>query len=241
MKVLKVKDYNEMSEKACSLLVNKIHHNPNLVLGLATGSTPEGLYKKLIERFNSTRVSFNGITTFNLDEYIGLSRDNPNSYHFYMKKHLFQYIDMDMNKVHVPNGVTKDPENECVQYEKRIQESGKIDVQILGLGTNGHIGFNEPGTAFTSRTHIVNLAKSTRQANARFFNSIAEVPTKAITIGIETIMESREIIILVSGERKADAVSRLINGGIDEAFPASILQKHNHVTIVADEAAYSKG
>ncbi|WP_404454330.1 glucosamine-6-phosphate deaminase [Virgibacillus necropolis] len=240
MNVLKVKNYDEMSEKACSILLDKINSVPHPVLGLATGSTPEGLYKKLIEEYRSGEVSFKDTTTFNLDEYIGLSMDHPNSYHHYMKDHLFQHIDIDMEKAHVPNGDVTDVQSECKDYEKIIHENGNIDIQILGIGTNGHIGFNEPGTPFTSRTHIVNLAESTRQANARFFGSIEDVPTRAITMGIETIRESKEIIVLVSGEKKAEALSRFINGDVSESFPASILQKHNNVTIVADEAALSK-
>lgn len=240
MNVIKVRNYDEMSGKACSLLLDKINSVQHPVLGLATGSTPEGLYKKLIEKHERAEVSFNDTTTFNLDEYIGLSKDHPNSYHFYMKDHLFQHIDIDMKKVNVPNGEVADIQKECNDYEKLIRDNGNIDVQILGLGTNGHIGFNEPGTPFSSRTHIVNLAESTRQANARFFSSIHDVPTKAVTMGVETIMESKEIIVLVSGESKAEALSRFISGDVSEDFPASILQRHRHVTIIADEAALSK-
>ncbi|ASN04715.1 glucosamine-6-phosphate deaminase [Virgibacillus necropolis] len=240
MKVLKVKNYDEMSEQACSILVDKINNMKHPVLGLATGSTPEGLYKKLIEQYNHGHVSFKDTTTFNLDEYIGLSKNHPNSYHYYMKNHLFQHIDINMDQVHVPKGDVIDIQNECVEYEKAILDHDKIDVQILGLGTNGHIGFNEPGTSFTSRTHMVDLAESTRQANARFFESLNDVPTKAITMGIEAIMESKEIIVLVSGDRKADALARFMNGDISEDFPASILQNHKQVTIIADEAALSK-
>ncbi|WP_430790941.1 glucosamine-6-phosphate deaminase [Virgibacillus flavescens] len=237
MKIVQVKDYNEMSEAACSLIIREIHNDPELVLGLATGSTPEGLYKKLIEKYNQEAVSFKAITSFNLDEYIGLSKDNRNSYHFYMENYLFQHIDINMQNVYVPTANSPDAEKECSAYEKLIRDNGKIDLQILGLGTNGHIGFNEPGTKFSSRTHIVNLAESTRKANARFFETIENVPTSAITMGIKTIMESREIIILVSGERKAKALARFINGEISEHFPASILKKHDNVTVIADEAA----
>lgn len=240
MNVLKVRNYDEMSEMACSILMEKINSVSRPVLGLATGSTPEGLYKKLIEKYRSGEVSFKDTTTFNLDEYSGLSKDNPNSYHFYMKDHLFEHIDIDMEKTYVPNGDVADVQKECKDYERKIYENGNIDIQILGLGANGHIGFNEPGTPFASRTHSVNLAESTRQANARFFESIDDVPTSAITMGIETIRQSKEIIVLVSGEGKAEAVSRFINGDVSENFPASILQKHKHVTIIADEAALSK-
>lgn len=239
MNVLRVKNYDEMSETACSILVDKIGNLAQPVIGLATGSTPEGLYKRLIERYNREDVSFNQTTSFNLDEYIGLSKIHPNSYHYYMKEHLFQHIDIDMEHVFVPNGEAKNLEKACSNYDELIHSKKNIDIQILGLGINGHIGFNEPGTSFTSRTHAVDLAESTRQANARFFPSIDDVPTKAITMGIETIMESKEIIVLVSGESKAEAVERLVNGEVSEDFPASILQKHRNVTIVADEAALS--
>lgn len=240
MNILKVKNYDEMSEQACSILVDQIKNVAQSVIGLATGSTPEGLYQKLIEKYNHENVSFKQTTTFNLDEYIGLAKTNPNSYHYYMKDHLFRHIDMDMESVFVPNGEADDLEKACRNYDELIHSKGNVDLQILGLGLNGHIGFNEPETSFTSGTHVVNLAESTRQANARFFPSLEDVPTKAITMGIETIMESKKIIVLVSGEKKAGALARFVNGEINESFPASILQVHNNVTIVADKAALSK-
>lgn len=240
MNVLQVRDYNEMSEKACSILVEKVNALAHPVIGLATGSTPEGLYKNLIDEYHRGTVSFKQTTSFNLDEYIGLPKTDPNSYHYYMKDHLFGHIDIDMEHVFVPDGEAADLEKACQNYEALIHGKKNIDVQILGLGLNGHIGFNEPRTSFTSRTHIVNLAESTRQANARFFSSIDDVPEQAITMGIETIMESKQVIVLVSGEAKAEAVGRLINGEINEDFPASILQKHKNVTIIADEAALSR-
>lgn len=241
MNILRVKDYHEMSERACSILVEKISNAAQPVIGLATGSTPEGLYERLIKEYTRGVVSFKQTTSFNLDEYIGLSKAHPNSYHYYMKNHLFRHIDIEMERVYVPDGETDDLEKACRNYEELIKENKNIDIQILGLGLNGHIGFNEPGTSFTSRTHVVKLAESTRQANARFFPSIDDVPTKAITMGIETIMESKQVIVLVSGEAKAGAVDRLVNGEVSDDFPASILQKHNNVTIVADNAALSKG
>lgn len=241
MNIIRVKDYHEMSERACSILVEKINNAAQPVIGLATGSTPEGLYERLIKEYTRGVVSFKQTTSFNLDEYIGLSKAHPNSYHYYMKNHLFRHIDIEMERVYVPDGETDDLEKACRNYEELIKENKNIDIQILGLGLNGHIGFNEPGTSFTSRTHVVKLAESTRQANARFFPSIDDVPTKAITMGIETIMESKQVIVLVSGEAKAGAVDRLVNGEVSDDFPASILQKHNNVTIVADNAALSKG
>ncbi|WP_373893392.1 glucosamine-6-phosphate deaminase [Virgibacillus natechei] len=237
MEIIKVKDYEEMSEKGCSLLMNKIQQLENPVLGLATGSTPEGLYQKLIEKNQQNEVSFKNVSTFNLDEYVGLEKTDSNSYDYYMNEKLFNHIDIQSNNTHVPNGMASDLQKECSSYEEIIRDAQGVDVQILGLGLNGHIGFNEPGTPFSSRTHAVDLDESTREANARFFDSMNDVPMKAITMGIETIMESKSIILLVSGEGKAEAVYKLVNGEVTEDFPASILQNHEHVTIVGDEAA----
>jgi len=239
MKIIKVKDYDEMSTTACELMVDRIKTIKNPALGLATGSTPIGLYQQLIDTYKQENVSFKNVTTFNLDEYIGLGKDNPNSYHFFMSEKLFHHIDIRPEQTYVPNGVASDLKQESVDYERLIQKENGIDLQVLGLGTNGHIGFNEPGTPFTSRTDIVDLAQATLDANARFFDSIDEVPTQAVTMGIESIMEGKEIVLLVSGEEKAEALKRTIKGEITESFPASILQTHQHVTIIADEAALS--
>lgn len=239
MKIIKVKDYDEMSTTACELMVDRIKTIKNPVLGLATGSTPIGLYEQLIETYKQDHVSFKNVTTFNLDEYIGLAKDNPNSYHFFMSEKLFNHIDISPEKTYVPNGVASDLKQESVDYERLIQKENGIDLQVLGLGTNGHIAFNEPGTKFSSRTDIVDLAQATLDANARFFDSIDEVPTQAVTMGIESIMEGREIVLLVSGEGKAEALKSTINGEVTEDFPASILQTHQNVTIIADEAALS--
>ncbi|WP_085993715.1 glucosamine-6-phosphate deaminase [Oceanobacillus senegalensis] len=236
MNIIKVMDYAEMSDYACDFLMNKMENLQKPVLGLATGSTPEGLYHRLIEK----KVSFRNVVTFNLDEYVGLDRKNPNSYYYYMNDKLFNHVDIEMDKVHVPNGSATNLEKECHDYEEAIREAGQIDVQVLGIGVNGHIGFNEPGTAFTSRTHIVELDVSTRQANSRFFDSMEEVPTKAITMGIDSIMDSKEILLLISGHSKAHAVARLLEGEINEDFPASVLRRHKNVTIVVDEAAMSE-
>ncbi|MFD1848609.1 glucosamine-6-phosphate deaminase [Oceanobacillus bengalensis] len=240
MNIIKVKDYEALSEKACEYLIDRIRAVEKTVLGLATGSTPEGLYKRLIEKYREGNVSFKDVTTFNLDEYVGLKKEDPNSYYYFMKDKLFNHIDVEMENVYLPKGVVADLEGECSEYERLIQTAGNIDVQILGLGLNGHIGFNEPGTAFSSRTHIVELDASTREANARFFDSIDEVPTQAITMGIETIMESKEIVLLVSGEKKAEAVKQLIEGEVSEDFPATVLRNHDKVTLIADEGALGK-
>ncbi|WP_156291236.1 glucosamine-6-phosphate deaminase [Oceanobacillus salinisoli] len=240
MNIIKVKDYAAMSEKVCTYLIDKIQTLDNPVLGLATGSTPEGMYKCLIEKYNKGEVSFKDVLTFNLDEYVGLEKNDPNSYYFYMNDKLFRHVDVLERNTHLPNGTAENLDQECKDYERVIRDACYVDVQVLGLGLNGHIGFNEPGTPFTSRTHVVELDESTRNANSRFFDSMEDVPAKAITMGIETIMESKEIVLLVYGEKKADAVARLLEGEVSEDFPASVLQQHDYVTIIADEAALSK-
>jgi len=240
VEIIKVKDYEEMSEKAANIVIEHMKSLKRPVIGFATGSTPIGLYNCLVKKYQQKEVSFKHATTFNLDEYVGLPKENKNSYHYYMHENLFQHIDIQPENVHIPNGMAEDLEQECMTYDRLISKN-KIDIQILGLGLNGHIGFNEPGTSFKSRTHIVKLDQSTRKANARFFQSIDEVPTKAITMGIETIMESKKILLLVSGKKKADALARLLgNSDISEEFPASILRQHNDVTVIADEEALKK-
>ncbi|WP_174614285.1 glucosamine-6-phosphate deaminase [Virgibacillus ihumii] len=240
MEILKCKDYTDMSQKAAELVIKTIHGMPKPVLGLATGSTPEGMYRYLINAYNRNAVSFANVTTFNLDEYVGLREDDPNSYKFYMREKLFDAVDIPTGQAHVPNGDTAEPEKECASYEKQIQDAGNADLQVLGLGLNGHIGFNEPGSSFKSMTHTVELDESTRKANARFFDSLEQVPIQAITMGIGTIMHSRKILLLVSGVNKADAVKKLVHGEVTEDFPASVLQLHDDVIVIGDEAALSK-
>ncbi|MEH7331152.1 glucosamine-6-phosphate deaminase [Neobacillus drentensis] len=237
MKVIEVKDYAEMSQKAAEYIIQKVCQNPRIKLGLATGGTPIGTYKNLIEDHKKNGTSYQNVTTFNLDEYIGLPGENKNSYRYYMNEQLFNHIDINLNKTNIPKGDIKDMEAECLRYEDLISKHGGIDLQILGIGSNGHIGFNEPGTSFNSITHIVKLAQSTINANARFFNRVEEVPTKAITMGISSILKSKEILLLVSGENKKEALSKLLNGEINESFPASVLKNHPCVTIIADKAA----
>lgn len=240
MNIIKVKDYDEMSDKACQLIVDRLKKLEKPVFGLATGSTPEGLYEALIEQYKENKVSFENVTTFNLDEYIGLPADDPNSYHYFMGEKLFNHVDIKSKNTHLPNGNAKDLNKECEDFEDLIKKSGGIDLQLLGLGTNGHIAFNEPGSKFDGRTAIVDLAQETLEANARFFDSIDDMPTQAVTLGIGSIMEADEILLLVSGESKAEALVNVINGEVTEEFPASILQKHNNVTIIADKAALAK-
>lgn len=239
MKIIEVQDYAEMSQRAAEYIIEKIKQNPQITLGLATGGTPVGTYQRLIDDHQQNGTSYREITTFNLDEYVGLSGDNKNSYRYFMDEQLFNHVNINKEKTHVPSGISKDLAEECQQYEQSLDQHGGIDLQVLGIGSNGHIGFNEPGTSFQTTTHVVDLAPSTIEANARFFNSVEEVPTKAVTMGIATIMKSKEILLLVSGESKNAAVQELLNGEVTEEFPASILKNHPGVTIIADKAAVS--
>ncbi|WP_270180559.1 glucosamine-6-phosphate deaminase [Alkalihalobacillus sp. CinArs1] len=239
MRIIKATDYQELSHLAADFFIERVKENPEVTLGLATGGTPRGTYQRMAEDYYKNHTSYSRVSTFNLDEYVGLPADHPNSYHQFMKTHLFNKVDIPAKQRHLPNGVASDITSECLNYERLIEESGGIDVQLLGLGSNGHIGFNEPGTSFHARTHVVELAQSTREANARFFNGIDEVPREAITMGISTIMKSKEILLLVSGEEKAHALRQLLHGDVGEEFPASILTTHQNVTIIADQKALS--
>ena len=239
MRIIKADNYDEMSQIAAEIFISKIKQKPDAVLGLATGSTPLGLYKNLIEDHQKNGTSYQQIHTVNLDEYIGLSKDNPNSYHSYMMNNLFKYLDIPQNHIHLPHGDAVDLLQECERYETIINDLGNVELQVLGIGKNGHIGFNEPGTPFSSKTHIIELKESTRQANARFFNHLDEVPKQAITMGISTIMKSKEIILLASGEAKAEATYKLIHGDLTEQLPASILKQHPAVTVIVDKEAAS--
>jgi glucosamine-6-phosphate deaminase len=239
MNIIVCQNYDHLSDYAKDLVIDTINTNDKPVLGLATGSTPAGMYQALIKAYQQNQVSFKDVTTFNLDEYIGLDKDDPNSYHHFMAEHLFNHVDIDQNNTFVPPGNTDNHEQACRDYEDNIHRHGNIDLQVLGLGVNGHIGFNEPGTPFDTRTHVIELASSTREANARFFDSIDDVPTHAITMGIETIMESKQILLLASGDSKKEAVYRLVNGEVTPDFPASILHRHNNVTVILDRDAAS--
>ncbi|MEJ9231610.1 glucosamine-6-phosphate deaminase [Peribacillus butanolivorans] len=239
MNIIKVQDYKEMSQSAANIVIRKVKENSKIKLGLATGGTPKGTYDALIEDHMQNNTSYENVTSFNLDEYIGLDSNDPNSYHYYMDQSLFAHININKEQTYLPNGTADNLDKECTRFDKMIETLGGIDLQILGIGQNGHIGFNEPGTSFSSGTHVVALEESTRQANARYFDSINEVPTHAITMGIATIMKSKEILLLISGEEKAETLKKLIHGEITEEFPASILKKHNNVTIIADQIALS--
>jgi len=240
MKLILVKDYQEMSKQAAEYVIEKLLQNPSMKLGLATGGTPIGTYKFLIEDHKRNGTSYQNVKSFNLDEYVGLSATNENSYHYYMNDVFFNHIDIKKKNIHIPSGDVADIQKECEDYEKVLARHGGIDLQILGIGNNGHIGFNEPGTSFDSKTHIVKLAPSTIRANSRYFESMEEVPTRAVTMGISTIMQSKEILLLVSGESKSKALLKLWENEVDEYFPASVLKKHPAVTVIADEAAYAE-
>jgi glucosamine-6-phosphate deaminase len=240
MKIIQAANYKEMSTIACQIILEKVKSAPSLTLGLATGSTPKGLYDCLVEDYQANQTSYQNIHTANLDEYIGLPKEDKNSYHTFMKENLFKHIGIPEDQTYIPNGLADDLEEECRRYDRQLKELGGIDLQVLGIGQNGHIGFNEPGTPFSSRTHVVDLYESTIEANSRFFSSIEEVPNQAITMGIASILDSREILLLASGQSKADAVYHLLNGKPDEKFPASALKLHPHVTIVADAEALQK-
>lgn len=240
MRVYKTKNYEEMSKKAAHILASQVILNPECVLGLATGSTPVGTYKKLIEWYNNGDLDFSQITSCNLDEYRGLSGDNDQSYRYFMNQNLFNHVNIRKECTFVPDGLESDSEKACKSYDKLVADLGGVDLQLLGLGHNGHIGFNEPADAFTKGTNCVDLTESTIQANKRFFENEADVPRQAYTMGIGTIMSAKKILVIVSGEDKADILNKVINGPITPQVPASILQLHPDVTIVADEAALSK-
>ena len=240
MRIYKAKDYEEMSRKAAGIVSAQIIMKPDCVLGLATGSTPVGLYKQLIEWYRNGDLDFSGVRTVNLDEYKGISRENDQSYYYFMHQNLFDHVNIPAENTHLPDGMEPDSEKECRRYEELIQSMGSVDLQLLGIGHNGHIGFNEPADAFDKQVHCVNLTQSTIEANKRFFASAEEVPRQAYTMGIQTIMRSKKILIIANGEGKADIVRDAFFGPITPKVPASVLQLHNDVTLVADEAALSK-
>lgn len=240
MKIYKAKDYKDMSRKAANIISAQVIMKPNCVLGLATGSTPIGTYDQLVEWYNKGDLDFSEVTTVNLDEYKGLPRTNDQSYYYFMHQHLFDRVNIDPERTNVPNGMELNAEKECGRYEELIRSLGGVDLQLLGLGHNGHIGFNEPGEAFEKETHCVDLTESTIEANKRFFASADDVPKQAYTMGIKTIMQAKKILIVVNGENKADIVERAFFGPVTPEVPASILQLHNDVTLVGDEAALAK-
>lgn len=234
------KDYDDMSRKAANIIGAQVVSKPNCVLGLATGSTPIGAYERLVEGYENGDLDFSGVTSVNLDEYRGISHDNDQSYYYFMNHHLFSKVNIDVNNTYVPDGMIADAEEACKQYDETVRKTGGVDLQLLGMGHNGHIGFNEPNDVFAKGTNCVNLAQSTIDANARFFASKEEVPTQAYTMGIQTIMNAKRILVVVSGEDKAPIVEKAFFGDITPQVPASILQLHPEVIVVGDEAAFSR-
>lgn len=226
----------EAAKKAAEQYISMLHQKPNAVLGFATGSTPLMLYAELIRAYRSGKLSLQNAKSFNLDEYVGLDENNPKSYRFFMNHNLFSKIDIPLENTHVPSGKTASDE-QASAYEKAIRSAGGIDLQLLGIGQNGHIGFNEPGTPFGSTTHIVRLSESTRGANARFFASIEEVPTHAVSMGILTVMNARAIMLFAEGASKARILEAAVKGPVTEAVPASVLQLHPNVTLYLDSEA----
>ena len=229
-----------MSRKAANIVSAHVILNPACVLGLATGSTPIGMYKQLIDWYNKGDLDVSQVKSVNLDEYVGLAPTHDQSYRYFMQTNLFDHVNIDPANTNVPNGLASDPEAECERYNQVIRSMGGIDVQVLGMGHNGHIGFNEPGHAFELETHVVNLTERTIEANARFFASKDEVPKRAITMGIKSIMQARQILVVVSGEDKAEIVKKAFYGPVVPEVPASILQMHPNVVLCCDKAALSK-
>lgn len=232
MKIIRAKDYADMSRKAANIISAQVILKPNSVLGLATGSSPVGTYKQLIDWYNKGDIDFSQVTTVNLDEYVGLAGDHEQSYRYFMNTNLFDHINIDKARTFVPNGMAEDMDTECERYEELIRSLGGVDLQLLGIGHDGHIGFNEPSTAFETTTHCVELNKMTIKANARFFGSEDKVPTHAITMGIKTIMQAKKILLIANGAEKKEIMEKAFFGPVMPSVPASILQMHPDLTIV---------
>lgn len=237
LEIITVANYDQMSMIAAHMVIRQIEEKPNSVLGLTTGPTPLGMYQILINDFQSNGTSYREAFTVNLDEYVGLDVDHPNSNHVYMRKNFFNHIDIHLQNTHLLNGLASDWSAETTNYEQMIKQLGGLDLQILEIGRNGQIGFNETGSSFTSRAHVTTLTENARQIHAYFFPDSTEVPKKAMTLGMGTILESEEIILLASGSSKAKAMKRLVQGDISEEFPASALRLHHNTTVIADQAA----
>lgn len=239
MRIYKMKDYAEMSRKAAAVMAAEIVAKPDCVLGLATGSTPIGLYKQLVEWYKSGDLDFSEVTTVNLDEYKGLPKENEQSYYYFMHDNLFSHVNIDPANTHLPDGTEPDSEKACTEYNEVIASMGGVDLQLLGLGHDGHIGFNEPNDEFDKETHCVDLTEMTIEANKRFFNSIDEVPRQAYTMGVGTIMRAKCVLMVVSGKDKAQILKDAFFGPVTPQVPASILQFHPNFVLIADEDALS--
>ena len=237
MKLIVVNNYEELSKVAAKEFSKIIKEKENVVLGLATGGSPVGMYKELIRMYEQKELNFSKTTTVNLDEYIGLNPEHNQSYRYFMNNNLFNHINIDKSNTFIPNGLAEDLEAQCKEYDQKIAELGGIDIQLLGVGNNGHIAFNEPNSELSSGTHIISLTDNTIEANARFFDNIDDVPRKAITMGVGGIMKAKKIILIASGESKAEAIKGIFSGKITTANPATMLQMHRDVTVIVDEAA----
>ena len=231
MRIQKFKNYKEMSDFVAELFASQLLLKPESVLGLATGSTPLGAYEKLIEMYKAGKVDFSKCTTFNLDEYYPISPDNSQSYNYFMNENLFKHINVNPERVHIPNGAAEDAEKECEEYDNHIYAHGGIDMQLLGLGENGHIAFNEPAEKLDAKTHLTALTESTIEVNSRFFDSIDEVPKHALTMGVGTILKARKIVIAINGKKKLDAFNKLLEGKIDTMCPVTLLNVHPDVIV----------
>ena len=239
MELVRAKDYSDMSRKAANIISAQVILHPDAILGLATGDTPKGTYAQLAKWQQKGDCSFAKCSSYNLDEYVGLTEDHPQSYHYFMRKNFFDLIDIKLENTHVPDGAAADPEAACAEYDRMVAAAGYPDLQLLGIGRNGHIGFNEPDDHFARGTHVVDLTESTIEANSRLFDSIDDVPRQALSMGIQTIMYARRILVLASGADKAQAVRDMVFGLITPQVPASILQLHPQCIVIADEAALS--
>lgn len=237
MNIMKFHNDEDFVQTGASLVASLLQSNPKAVLGLATGSSPIGVYERLVQMYGGGLVSFAKASSYNLDEYVGLPADHPETYRSFMNKHLFSHIDIDLSRTHVPNGSAKDLEAECLAYDQMLESNGPVDLQILGIGSNGHIGFNEPDAGLSSGTHVVDLLPATREANARFFPSIDDVPRQAITMGVGSILKAKQILLLVRGAEKAEAIRNAVQGPITTQCPASLLQTHPNVVVLLDEGA----
>ena len=237
MRLQVLENYKEMSVKAASIVASQVILKPNSNLGLATGSTPLGMYDNLVEMYEKNLVDFEKVVTFNLDEYVGLAADHPQSYNYYMFDNFFDMVNVSQDNINIPSGIEDDLDQVCKNYDQKIENYGGIDLQVLGIGKNGHIGFNEPDNKLRTSTHIVELTDETINDNSRFFDSIDDVPKKAISMGMSSIMKAKKILLLASGEQKAEAIQKAINGEITTEHPASLLQLHSDVTILVDKDA----
>lgn len=240
MEVIIKNSYEEVSAAAAQYLLNTVKNKPTAVLGLPTGSSPIGMYKIVVDEYKNNKVSFENVTTFNLDEYMGLDRNNDQSYYYFMNENLYSHVNLKPENINIPDGTAKDINQESVRYENKLKAEGPMDIMFLGIGNNGHIGFNEPGDYFEPFTHQVELTQDTIEANARFFEKTEDVPTKAVTMGVKSISSAKKIVLIATGAAKADAIAKTVKGKITPQVPASILQMHDDVTIIIDKEAASK-